>query len=71
MRPVVLLGGIHDGLELEVRPEIRNLVLCGFRTPKLEDLFPSELYSPIGENLVTYSDTGKKNKEGRWIFQII
>ena len=72
MRPIILLGGIHDGLELEVRPEIRNLVLHGFRTPKLEDLFfPEERYPSIEEDLVTYSNTDMKNKDGRWIFQII
>lgn len=71
MRPIILLGGIHDGLELEIRPEIRNLILYALRTPKLGDLFLPEHYPPIGEDLVTYSNTDTKNKDGRWIFQII
>ena len=75
MRPIILLGGIHDGLEMSVSSPLNDLVLYASITHTMNmnptDLFPTEYYPPVDEELVTYSNTGMKNKGGRWIFQII
>lgn len=71
MRPVILLGGIHDGLELELKPE-RTVVQFPVLSFNPRDLFPTEMEYPVVEDsTVTYKYTSEKNKEGRWIFQII
>lgn len=69
MRPVILFGGIHDGLEFELEMDV--VVLYEIHTLNPEDLFPTWSYPTIEEDVVTYANTYEKNKEGRWIFQII
>lgn len=71
MRSAILFGGIHDGLELELEEGKRTVVLYETHALNPTDLFPIGYYPEVKEDLVTYTYTSERNKEGRWIFQII